>query len=251
MHMLWGLIGWTYLLVMGVSFQIIPMFYVTRNYPEWLCRFLPSVIFVELVIASLLQADPVFGLVTLIVLTLTTAIYPAYTLFLIASRKRKAEDITIWFWKTAMISYLVAAAIFLWMLFYNGIYLTRLELILATTLLFGFVMSLITGMLLKIVPFLVWLNLQQKWIKHPSTKMPLSNMQKVIPNPLAKRQYYLFLLMLALMLILMAGFKTDGLIKLTALAMLANFSYLLYNLSKAKLLYNRLVSRLECKAKPG
>jgi len=244
-HLLWGLIGWTLLLLMGVSFQIIPMFYVTPDYPIGLSRFLPAAIFLELVIVSLSQTRPVFELASLIILTLTSAIYPAYTLYLISKRKRKSQDITIWFWKTSMISFLIAALMFLWLLFYNGVYLAKLELMLATTVLFGFIIALIIGMLLKIVPFLVWLNLQQSWIKHPSVKMPLSNMQQVIPLALAKRQYYLFVLMFALIFILMAGFQTYWLLKLTALAMLANFGHLLYNLLKAKALYNRLTSELE------
>jgi len=244
-HLLWGLIGWTLLLIMGVSFQIIPMFYVTPDYPTWLSRFLPPVIFLELITVSVSQGHTIFGLASLILLTLTSSIYPAYTLHLISKRKRKSQDITLWFWKTSMISFLIAALTFLWLIFYNGGYLARLELILAATVLFGFIMALITGMLLKIVPFLVWLNLQQSWIKNPSVKMPLSNMQQVIPAPLAKLQYFLFMLMFALILILMSGFQTYWLLKLTALTMLANFGYLLYNLIKAKALYKQLARELD------
>jgi len=244
-HMLWGLIGWTLLLVMAVSFQIIPMFYVTPDYPKWLCRYLPAIVFVELVFVSVSSSSPIVGKLSLIILTLTTCIYPVYTLNLISKRKRKSREITLWFWNTSMISFLIAAIMFLWLLFYNGAYLARLELILATLSLLGFVMALITGMLLKIVPFLVWMNLQQSWIQNPSTKMPLSNMQQVIPNPQAKRQYWLFMLMFALIIALMAGAQSHWLLKLIAVIMLANFSYLLYNLIKAKGLYNRLASDLE------
>jgi len=244
-HMLWGLIGWTLLLVMAVSFQIIPMFYVTPDYPKWLCRYLPAAVFVELVVVSLSSSSPIVGKLSLIILTLTTSIYPVYTLYLISKRKRKSREITLWFWNTAMISFLIAAVMFLWLLFYNGAYLAKLELILATLSLLGFVMALMTGMLLKIVPFLVWMNLQQSWIKNPATKMPLSNMQQVIPNPQAKRQYWLFMLMFALIVTLMAGFQSHWLLKLTAIIMLANFGYLLYNLIKAKGLYTRLARKLE------
>ena len=244
-HLLWGLIGWTLLLVMAVSFQIIPMFYVTPDYPKWLCRYLPAIIFVELIFVSLSPSSPVVGKLSLITLTLTTSIYPLYTLYLISKRKRKSREATLWFWNTAMIIFLIAALMFLWLLFYNGVYLAKFELILATVSLLGFVMALITGMLLKIVPFLVWMNLQQSWIKNPTTKMPLSNMQQVIPNLQAKRQYWLFVLMLALIMTLMAGFQSLWLLKLTAVIMLANFGYLLYNLIKANRLYNRLAHELE------
>jgi len=250
-HMLWGVIGWTLLLIMAVSFQIIPMFYVTPDYPKWLCRYLPAAVFVELVFVSLSQSSSIVGKLSLIILTLTASIYPAYTLYLISKRKRKSREVTLWFWSTAMISFLIAAVIFLWLLFYNGVYLARLELIMATLSLLGFIMALITGMLLKIVPFLVWMNLQQSWIKNPARKMPLSNMQQVIPNPQAKRQYYLFMLMLALIIILMSGFQAYWLLKLTGLIMLANFSHLLYNLMQAKRLYNQLAHELEANQEPS
>jgi len=243
-HLLWGLIGWVLLLIMGISFQIIPMFYVTPDYPRWLSRYLPPVIFIELTLSSLLQTYPLLYSLSLTLLALTTSIYPIYTLHLIANRKRKTRDVTIWFWKTAMISYLIAAVLFLLIIFYDSLHIARLELLLATTFLFGFAIALITGMLLKIIPFLVWLNIQQSWIKTPSKKMPLNSMQQVIPNRIAKTQYLLFLLMFLVLTLLISGFQTVWLIKLTAVFMLTNFCYLLVHLIKAKLLYNRLAGEL-------
>lgn len=243
-HLLWGLIGWVFLLIMGVSFQIIPMFYVTPDYPKWLSNYLPPIIFMELIASSMVQGYPLLNSMSLTLLALTTSIYPVYTLYLIANRKRKTRDVTIWFWKTAMISYLFATVLSLVIIFYNSVHLARLEILLATTILFGFAIALITGMLLKIVPFLVWLNIQQSWIKQPSTKMPLSHMQQVIPNNIAKRQYLLFLLMLFVVFILMSGSQTVWLIRFTALVMFTNFGYLLVHLIKAKLLYNQLAAEL-------
>jgi Ca2+/Na+ antiporter len=112
-------------------------------------------------------------------------------------------------------------------------------------LLLGFAITLMTGMLLKIIPFLVWLNLQQTWIKYPSKKMPLSNMQQVVPNTVARRQYVLFILMLVFMLVLASGLQNSWVVKLAALIALANFSYLVFNLSKANRLYSRLYQKIE------
>ncbi len=243
-HLLWGFIGWTFLLVMGVSFRIIPMFYVTPDYPKFVSHLLPIIIFTELIMVSFVTIDSVFSFTLLILLTITTSIYPAYTLYLISQRKRKAKDVTILFWKTAMIGFLISAGLFLVIIFYDGSYLKRLEMILAGTLLFGYAIALITGMLLKIVPFLVWLNLQQSWIKHPSRKMPLNNMQQVIPFNIAKRQYILFITMYLFLIISLAGFQSLWMIKTTALMMLANFSYLFYNLIKAYQLYQKLAVQL-------
>jgi len=250
-HLMWGIVGWTLLLIMGVSFQIIPMFYVTPDYPKWVSHFLPPAIFIQLTLysvshyLSLSVSAPNIVSLQLVLLTLTVSAYALYTLYLLKQRKRKALDITIWFWNTAMVSFLSAAALFLVLIFYQGLYRAQLELLLAIMSLAGFAMALITGMLLKIVPFLVWLNIQQKWIKHPSKKMPLSNMQQVIPIVVAKRQYFLFMLLLPLLVLIFSGFNNIWLIKITACLLIVTYGYLFYNLIKAKALFNQLDAKLD------
>lgn len=250
-HLLWGFIGWTLLLVMGVSFQIIPMFYVTPDYPKWVSHFLPVAIILQLIIFSISRIMIPFGETSiliqaqLVLLTLCVSSYAIYTLFLIGKRKRKTLDITLWFWKTAMGSLIIAAAVFLVMLFQPGQYQAQLELIIGVLLLVGFAVSLITGMLLKVVPFLVWLNIQQKWIKHPSRKMPLSNMQQVIPVDVAKRQYFLFIPILPVTLIIFSGFNLIWLIKLASIMLLLAFSHLFYYLQQARRLYSKLDAQLD------
>ncbi len=250
-HLLWGIIGWALLLIMGVSFQIIPMFYVTPDYPKWITQLLPVVIIFQLIVFSIskFMTLPEKNLLSiqiqLLLLTLTASCYPVYTLYLLGQRKRRVVDITIWFWKTAMCSFVIAAVLFTGIIFYQGLYLKQMELILAVLVLVGFAMALITGMLLKIVPFLVWLNIQQKWIKHPSRKMPLSNMQQVIPVEVAKRQYILFISILPLLLIIFSGMNPVWLIKFIALLLMLTFGYLYYCLYAAKRLYERLDAQLD------
>jgi hypothetical protein len=243
-HLLWGFIGWTFLLVMGVSFQIIPMFYVTPDYPKWLSKFLPATIFFQLVLISLFQPVAHIKTFSFILLALTTSIYPAYTLYLISLRRRKSQDITLRFWNTSMSAYLLSAVIFLVSLFYNGHYLAEVELLFACMLLLGFAITLMTGMLLKIIPFLVWLNLQQTWIKYPSKKMPLSNMQQVIPSKIVKHQYSICMAMMFAIFTLCAGIKADWFIQITAILVFINFSHLLIYLIKSKQTYNRALLEL-------
>jgi len=124
---------------MGVSFQIIPMFYVTPDYPKWVSHFLPVAIILQLIIFSISRIMIPFGetsiliQVQLVLLTLCVSSYAIYTLFLIGKRKRKTLDITLWFWKTAMGSLIIAAAVFLVMLFQPGQYQAQLELIIGET----------------------------------------------------------------------------------------------------------------------
>ncbi len=249
-HLLWGIIGWTLLLIMGVSFQIIPMFYVTPDYPKWVSKFLPTAIFVQLLGYSLVKffdvffGDSIVTKIQLVLIAITVATYAIYTLYLLRLRKRKARDITIWFWNSAMVNFIIATVLFIFNLFYQGQYSSLLEIMIAVIALVGFAMALITGMLLKIVPFLVWLNLQQKWIKHPSTKMPLSNMQQVIPVKIARRQYWMFIIMFLFVLLTFTIFQNIWLIKITALTLIITFSYLFVNLLKANQCYKRLEKQL-------
>jgi len=250
-HLLWGIVGWALLLIMGVSFQIIPMFYVTPDYPKWVSHLLPALIMLQLIVftlgklATFISPDSEIYQIQLVLLIITTSSYAVYTLYLLAKRKRRAVDVTVWFWKIAMVSFIIAAALLLFIVFYNGQYLEQLHLLLAAIVLVGFLLALITGMLLKIIPFLVWLNIQQKWIKHPSRKMPLSNMHQVIPIKAARQQYYLFVSAIPLILIIFSGFHSAWLIKIVAIQLILTFAYLFYNLLKAKALYNRLDKQLD------
>src|SRR5665647_3342613 len=41
-HVAWGLAGWALMLVIGVSYLVVPMFQMTPSYPVWLTRLLPA-----------------------------------------------------------------------------------------------------------------------------------------------------------------------------------------------------------------
>jgi len=256
-HLMWGMLGWTLLLVMGVSFQIIPMFYVTPDYPRWVSHFLPATLFIQLLAYTvsqkffLLPTNSMTATFQLMLIAITVLSYAVFSLYLIGQRKRKALDVTLWFWKFAMISLLIAAVLFVFELFYQGLYWTQLELILAAVALVGFAMALITGMILKIVPFLVWLNIQQKWIKHPATKMPLSNMQQVIPIRVAKRQFFLFITILPILVVIFAGLNHYWLIKIAGLQLIITYSYLFYTLLNAKTLYQQVSDELDEQLEAG
>jgi hypothetical protein len=73
LHAVWGLVGWTMLLVAGVAYQVIPMFQITPPYPSWLIRgFAPLMV-------ALLVAWSIFLLAYLaaLLLVLAAAIQPA------------------------------------------------------------------------------------------------------------------------------------------------------------------------------
>lgn len=177
LHIGLGLGGWVTLLIVGVSYQVVPMFQLTPNYPQWLSAGLTSAIFAALLLYAvgwLLAAWPLArigeGLYWLL-----AAGFAAITLKLQRARRRRVADATLSFFRLGMVSLLCAAALRLtaWWLT-DGEWLTTLAVLAFVP---GFALSVIHGMLYKIVPFLVWFHLFRGGVK---TGVP--NMKEIIPE---------------------------------------------------------------------
>lgn len=190
LHAGWGLLGWTTLLVIGIAYQVVPMFQLTRAYPRTLTRWLGGALFVLLALwsAHTLLPDAAVAWLALgasIGIAASIALFAGVTLRLQYQRKRRVTDFTLQFWKLGMFNLL--AAILLWLC---GLASTRLEestfyaLALGMLFIFGFALSVIMGMLYKIVPFLIWFHLQGKL---PGKQVP--HMKEIIPDSAARLHF--------------------------------------------------------------
>ena len=201
-HVAWGLGGWALMLVIGVSYLVVPMFQLTPAYPLWLTRLMPLSLLAVVVLWSLQigagGGEPqswqrwVAAAGMLIV-----AAYATTTLWLQARRRRRLVDPTFLFWRVAMGSLIGYAAS--WMVFMLWPALgqePRTALWLGVLALPGVFVSVITGMLYKIVPFLNWLHLQK--IGDPRTPPP--NMKQMIPEKAMRLQMRLHFAALGLLL---------------------------------------------------
>lgn len=63
-HMAWGLFGWIGLLIIGVSYQVVPMFQVTKPYPEFMRKYLAPVLFILLFLKTAVGGAKHFILVS-------------------------------------------------------------------------------------------------------------------------------------------------------------------------------------------
>jgi hypothetical protein len=162
-HATWGLGGWALLLLTGVSYYVVPMFQLTPAYPAWLGRLLPW----TLLAALLLWTTQLTGVVrawhswTLLPGLLAAGLFAAVTLWLQARRRRRVPDVTLTLFRVGMSSLLavvVAVAATTTVLpaptFQWAVPIGILTFV-------GLFVSVITGMLYKIVPFLNWLHLQR------------------------------------------------------------------------------------------
>jgi hypothetical protein len=196
LHAFVGGFGWVLLLIMGVSFQVIPMFHVAPAFPRWVCRQLTLVIFTANA-AVLLAWQPVAALA--LPLTLMAAIlYASVALKVLMARKRKLVDYTVRFWQLGLSQLITASLLTLGLIFTEGdTWRAPVELLLGLVFALGFVLSVMLGMLQKIAPFLIYLHLQRKALANPQAVMvKLPHMKALIPTERSRWQYRLQLVLL-------------------------------------------------------
>jgi hypothetical protein len=196
LHAFVGGFGWVLLLVMGVSFQVIPMFHVAPAFPRWVCRRLTLVIFTANAVV-LLAGHPVAAY-ALPLTMVATILYATEALKVLMARKRKLVDYTVRFWQLGLTQLIAAALLALGLTFTEGgAWRAPVELALGLVFALGFVLSVMLGMLQKIVPFLIFLHLQRMTLTNPTSVMvKLPHMRALLPSGRMRWQYRLQLVLL-------------------------------------------------------
>lgn len=200
-HLAWALVGWVGLLVIAVAFEVVPMFQLTPPYPSWLTRWLIRFLFTGLLLWSIAVPLPHPGLPlqSLLSLLLATglALFAAVTLYLQAKRRRRVFDVTLHFWRVAMLSLIACSLIWsaglLWPATADG---QSYGLLLGALFVVGFATSVINGMLYKIVSFLLWFHLQRQHVGY--AKLP--TVKEFIPNSRVRWQLLVHIVALAMLM---------------------------------------------------
>lgn len=163
-HAAWGLGAWALALLCGVSLYVVPMFQLTPTYPSLFARATPFALLVFALCASIgvVYADGAWQLVATIGTFTTGATYAVLTIRLQRRRRRRVTDPTYWFFRVAMVSALIAAALVLAAQAVPRLAGdTRLTLTMGVLVIGGGFVTAINGMLYKIMPFINWLHLQR------------------------------------------------------------------------------------------
>lgn len=163
LHVGWGLVGWALILVASVAWLVVPMFLQTHPYPPRFARGFGLALGAILVVATTGLID--LRVVTLI-LAVGAALFGSVTLEMLRRRQRSADNAIGRFWMLGMLCLVAAGALAM----YEAIEPGQVKLVLLTGVLIlgGVSMSLLIGMLYKIVPFILWLNLRNHHRKVPS-----------------------------------------------------------------------------------
>lgn len=208
-HLGWGVLGWIGLLLLSVSFQLVPMFQVTPEYPQWQHRYLAYAIFVGLLVwLSLRLAPEGVSWTEPVALSMLGLVVLGYLLFALVTlrlqllRRRRITDVTLMFWRLGMVMLLFSAVLWISGLVFPAFGAgQRFSFLLGIGLLHGVALSVINGMLYKIVPFLCWFHLQSRQMALMCMSVRVPHMKELLTDQSAKRQFYLHLLALVLILI--------------------------------------------------
>jgi hypothetical protein len=190
-HAAWGFAGWIALLVMAVSFQILPMFQVAPAFRSRLARGTALTLFVGLVAVSHAR-EPwlVVALTTVIAGALVT--YAVHALRVLAHRRRRRRDALNAFWCLSLGS-LIAAAVVAWLhvCLPAAAWSARVELLIGALAIFGFTLSVMFGMLLKISAFLAFLHLQRRCLASLEASRHLPTMTDFVGEGAAMGLFWL------------------------------------------------------------
>ncbi len=247
LHVAWGIGGWIGLLVIGVAYQVVPMFQITPSYPGWMTRRLVPALLVILLawsagVVLAHRVHPAWGWaaeLSALAGLLGFGAFGVLTLGLQARRRRRLPDVTTDFWRLAMAALLAAGSAWLAARLWPGFAGSpAYPLLLGALLLAGFALSAINGMLYKIVPFLVWLHLQNRQLAAaPGAPGAVPHMKQIIRDRRARWQLRAHCLALALLLA--AAVAPRWFTQPAALAFIGSFALLGVNLGGAALLYRR------------
>ncbi len=236
-HAVWGLFGWFGLMIMAVSFQIIPMFHVAPDFPLWLKRFLPLTISFLLLLQFLFINDGSLAYLSGLLLLLGNSIFAGYLLHVLGRRKRKLPDTTVNYWRLAAFSMLGMTLIYcLPVQIWPEALQAKQPMLLAAVFIYFYVVSVVQGMMLKILPFLSYTHLQRRCLSNFAAITLLPNMHELVKKNHGRVLFYLHL---ASGLALLATIIMPRYYWLFGLMLLVEFSFLLILIVRTIRLYRR------------
>jgi hypothetical protein len=241
LHLAWGLLGWVGILIAGVSYQVVPMFLLTSPYPLLLARWLAPALFALLLLFVFAAWSSTLRGLLGVALAGGFAAFAVVTLRLQQERRRKLPDVPLNFWRIGLLCLLLA--ILLWCAAQLSAPLAampQVDLLLGVLMIVGFAMSLINGMLYKILPFLVWFHLQGR---RGTSGIKVPNVREVLPESHTRPQMWLHFIALAALIaaVVFPGFFAVP----AALSFAASNLWLWWNIVTASRSYRQVLAQID------
>ncbi len=228
-HSVWAIFGFAGILIIGVAFHILPMFYVAPRFEPSFQRFVTPMIGAALALWLVLNLfAPSYTVVAKSLIVLLFIVFALAALSKLNARRRKVSDITIWYWKSATL-FMVFGAL-TWVA--NDFFDEKYSVVVSVLIGGGFIFSVMSGMLYKIVPFLVWFHLNAKGY------MSIPTMNDMINKKAAKWQFALFIISLVGFTL---SFFIVELLGFFALTFIISMVLLEFNIISAVLIYFKTI----------
>ena len=223
-HLTLALLGWVGGLIMAVSWQVIPMFYLASTASKTTMRWFFALLLAGLVLPllsvfantefnSFLSPSRLAAIGALPAATVIWLLHPALILRNISRRKRKRSDASLLFWRaglgTALLIIPVAVAALL-------LPDPRWQLLFGWLTIWGWAGMIMHGMLTRIVPFLVWFHRYSPRVGFE----PVPSMRSLLPQQRIKTGFILHLSSVALGVIAILT-QADWLARLTGVVLVA------------------------------
>ena len=233
MHAVLAIFGFAGILIVGVAFQVIPMFYVTPAFHEHYQKYLVLAVVAALVLWALLSFIAVdFAWLAKTILVTIFALFGYLIIEKMNQRKRPIADITVYYWRLSGVMAVLGSIVWLSSGFIEKDILSFVGVIIGG----GFLMSVMSGMLYKIIPFLVWFHLNGMGY------MSIPSMGEMVHKKMALAQFVLFVTTLILFT---SAFWLPIMMKVGAITLLTSMVLLEINLVVAYKNYGET-----CKRKP-
>ena len=227
-HSVWGIFGFAGILIIGVTFQVLPMFYVAPKFKR----------FCKKRVVWLISAGLLIWLVTSIFAEDYSIIGKAWiatffwafstTVWLkLSARRRPISDVTVWYWKVASVSLTLGSFLWIFDEYFKHEYIVMVAILIGG----GVILSIMMGMLYKIVPFLVWFHLNAMGY------MTIPTMNEMINKNLARTQFVLFILSLVGFIF---AFYMPAILNIAALSFTVSMVILQYNVIAPVLIYTKI-----------
>lgn len=235
-HALIGLVGWASLMIISVSFQVIPMFHVAPNFPKIISAYLPTGMFF-LLFLLVFKAAIIIPLIMLI-----HGVFALSLLFVVSKRKRKIPDNTIRYWQFAAVTLITMNAFYFFPEDYLAdILVQKKVMLLAAFFIYFYLVAVIQGMLLKILPFLSYTHLQQLCLTNFSAMQYIPHMHEFLNKKHGEWLFYLHTISGG---ILLTTILFPSLFWLLSITILSEFFWLLMLIIKTSRLYFSTLAKI-------
>jgi len=227
-HSVWAIFGFAGILIIGVSFHILPMFYVAPRFKHFCKSKVVWLISTGLVLWLILNYYDYYPVLAKVWIANFFWAFATTVWLKLDKRRRPVTDITIFYWRSAAIFMTIGT--FSWAIneFYNDEFITMVSILIGG----GFVLSIMIGMLYKIVPFLVWFHLNSKGY------MSIPTMNEMINKKLAKMQFWLYFISL---IGFMFSYYIHELLPIFAITFILSMSILEYNIIQPLRVYLKII----------